>query len=118
MLAVIACLFMLNYEERKVEVFRYVVGFVCGNVAYALGRPAVLKQLQKSVGALHYSRASSRIQTAESLGLILGALWSTIAIEVVDSYFLAIVVALGLQAVMMIVTLIQLEVLMIPHWSH
>lgn len=45
---------MLNYFELKVPMHRYFIGFVFANLAFGIGRPAVLKQLSKNIGALHF----------------------------------------------------------------
>ena len=117
-LGIIGELTMLNYQERVVEVHRYFMGFFLVSLSYAVGRPAVLKQLTKSIGIQHFHKHSLHINLVECLGSLLGASWGLLAVLSLDSFFLAVSFLLGLQLLLLVLTIIRFEFLMIPHWSY
>ena len=71
-----------------------------------------------NMGISHFQAHSGMISMVEAWGFILGSLWGLLGIIYMKSVFITLMVVIAAQLVMMIVTLVKLEILMMPHWSY
>ena len=117
-LGIIGELTMLNYQARIVELHRYFMGFFLVSLSYSIGRPAVLKQLTKSIGIQHFHKHSLYVNLVECIGSIFGSCWGLTAVLALDSFFMAISMLLVFQLLLLVLSITHFVFLMIPHWSY
>jgi hypothetical protein len=82
---------MLNYEHNVVEIQRYFIGFIFTSLSYAMGRPAILKQLTRNAGVKNFQDYGIIINLVECLGFLFGVLWGVYSILTFKSLFITVI---------------------------
>ena len=109
---------MLNYFGNKIEVKRYVVGFILISLSYSFGRSAALKQLSKSMGIKHYGQWTKFLALLECVGFVSGSTWGIASILSLKSIFTTILSAVVLMFIVLAITLLKVDRLLQNHWSY
>ena len=118
MLGICGGMIMINYTTQThslsdLSIHRYFSGFILCSLSFAIGRPAILKQLAKST-----PHPMTHLALTECLSSLFGLTWGISSLIHYESLLITMLLPVTLLAIMLVIVILNIDTLAVPHWAY